>query len=385
MKILHVIPSISHVHGGPSIALETMTRALVNAGVEVEVATTNDDGARLLAVRLGEPMLRAGVTHWFFPRQTWFYKISLPLARWLRKNVAQYDVVHIHALFSFASTAAAYAAAQARAPYVVRPLGTLNRYGMTQRRASFKAFSYRWVERRILQHAARVHYTSAQERDEAEELGSAPPCSIIPVGIDTEALANIERARVHGAPLRILFLARLDAKKGVDVLLDAFARLCARGCAAELTIAGDGDAVLVENLKRHAESLGVVSHVTWRGFVQGDAKRAELERADVFVLPSHSENFGIAVAEAMAAGLPVVVTPQVGIAREIVEQDAGVLVTHNSERIADAFEALAQNETRRLEMGARGKRLAQEKFSVKAMLCRMIEMYERVIREAGLK
>src|SRR5690242_6919694 len=112
MKILHVIPSTSAADGGPSTALATMTRALVQAGVSVDVATTDDDGGKHLDVPLGEPVLRDGVRHWFFSRQTNFYKVSLPLARWLERNVWQHDVAHIHALFSYAALPAAWYASR---------------------------------------------------------------------------------------------------------------------------------------------------------------------------------------------------------------------------------------------------------------------------------
>lgn len=140
MQVLHVIPSISRVHGGPSIALETMVRGLAHAGATVHVATTDDDGAGRLDVPHGEPVTRDGATYFFFPRQTQFYKFSLPLTQWLGRSVKNYDALHIHALFSYASMPAAFFATRAHVPYILRPLGTLNRYGMQKHHAALKKF-----------------------------------------------------------------------------------------------------------------------------------------------------------------------------------------------------------------------------------------------------
>src|SRR3954447_12945346 len=130
MRVLHVIPSVAAVHGGPSVMLEQMARGLSQTGIDIHIATTDDDGAGRLNVPYGEAVLHGGVIYWYFPRQTRFYKYYRPLSAWLSRHVTDYQVVHIHALFSRASLAAAYWARRRGVPYMVRPLGTLNRWGM---------------------------------------------------------------------------------------------------------------------------------------------------------------------------------------------------------------------------------------------------------------
>lgn len=378
MKVLHVIPSISHVHGGPSIALEAMTRALAQAGVAVDVATTDDDGAGHLDVPLGAPVLRDGVTYWFFRRQTQFYKFSLPLTRWLARNVARYDVAHIHALFSYATVPASFYAARAHVPYIVRPLGTLNQYGMRQHHALIKKISFPLVERRILARAARVHYTSAQEKLEAEALGVTQPSVILPLGVAI-AQDEIARVRLPGEPLRILFLSRLDPKKGLDLLLPAFAALRAREVNAQLIIAGDGEDDFLNDVKRRAQELQLGAAVQWMGFITGDAKTRLLCDADIFVLPSYSENFGIAAVEAMGAGLPVIVTTEVGIADEIAEAGAGTVVAPGATALQQALAQLCADGALRDAMGARGRALARSRYSTEATTRALIDLYRDVI------
>jgi hypothetical protein len=161
-----------------------MERALTAQGVEVETITTDDDGPSLRNNKGdGEVRDENGVVRRYFRKQTEFYKVSLPLARWLKREVRRYDAVHIHALFSHTSIAAARAAKQAGVPYIIRPLGVLNQYGITQRRAFLKQFSLRWVEGPILRQAAAVHFALDAEREEAWRLGIAFKTAVIPLGI----------------------------------------------------------------------------------------------------------------------------------------------------------------------------------------------------------
>src|SRR5438093_6350394 len=230
IRALHVIPSLSLKHGGPSFAVHAIARALALVNVDVTIATTDDDGddARL-KVPIGQPIKEEAATVYYFRRSFLPYKISFGLARWLKSNVGQFDIVHIHALFSFSSTSAACAARRQGVPYVVRPLGVLNRWGLENRRAFLKRISLPLVELRILRHAAAVHYTSEAEKSEAGSISSkiaGLKSAVIPLPMKSET-GNAEDFRkrfpqVAGRRM-ILFLSRVDEKKGIELLLDAFA------------------------------------------------------------------------------------------------------------------------------------------------------------------
>lgn len=384
MRILHVIPSVSRVHGGPSVALETMVRASAQAGVQVDVVATDDDGAGHLEIPLGTRVERAQVGYWFFRRETHFYKFSLPLTRWLARHVASYDLLHIHALFSYPTMPAALFAARRGVPYVLRPLGTLNRVGIEQYHRTLKRVSFPLIERRMIRGASFLHYTSELERLQARELGVTQRSAVIPVGVPLDEKPPPVRGswRQKFAPqfpdrTLFLFMARLDPIKGLDVLLPAFARVRAQMPNAALVIAGAGEASYEKELRAECERRKLADDVLFVGYVEGDTKRALLGDADVFVLPSRSENQGVAVVEAMAAGLPVLVTPEVGIAGDIVRCQAGVMVT--GELLAEAMLQLAQNETRRRELGEHGQVLARDKFSIEAMTRGLMDMYEKAV------
>jgi glycosyltransferase involved in cell wall biosynthesis len=386
MRVLHVIPSVSLKDGGPSHALRLMTRELVRAGIQVDVATTDADGnAGRLDVPLDEPLEQDGVRLFYFRRQSRFYKMSWPMGRWLSERLRDYDLVHIHALFSYASNAAAQQAIAREVPYIIRPLGVLNRWGMANRRRLLKRLSLRFIERRILQNAAAIHYTSAAERQEAEEIGINTRAAVIPLGIDTATFDELpaperfcERFSIAAERRIILFLSRLDQKKGLDLLLPAFAEVRRQHPAALLAIAGDGDAAFVNGLSALAAQLAINEHIVWTGFLGGQDKLAAMAAAAVFALPSYSENFGIALVEALAAGLPCALSNQIGIAPDIESRRAGLVTEGDVASLAAALNRLLTDDTLRAQLSANAKRLARRQYSLEAMTGSLIDLYESV-------
>jgi glycosyltransferase involved in cell wall biosynthesis len=384
LKVLHVIPSIAAVHGGPSVMIEMMARCLAQSGVDLHIATTNDDGAGKLSVPCGEPVLRDGLTYWFFDRQTSFYKFSMPLSRWLSKHVSDYRIVHIHALFSHSSYAASHWAHRRGVPYIVRPLGVLNRWGMENRRPWLKDLSFRMIESRILANAALVHYTSEQERAEAELLGVKSNSVIIPNPVpsaaEVAAPGSFRAAHPELASREIiLFLSRFDRKKGLELLLPAYARVRQRFPSAVLVLAGSGDTQLVRELKTQAGTLGIAADIVWPGFLQNEAKLAAFADASIFVLPSWSENFGVAVIEAMAAGCPVVVTDQVAVHTDIAAANAGYVVPCEVEALAGAIVRMLEDQPARARMGSNGKCLTQTHYSPEAVTAKLTAAYRAIL------
>jgi glycosyltransferase involved in cell wall biosynthesis len=371
-----VIPSVSAADGGPSVQLRVLTGGLNRAGIEVHVATTDDGSA---GVPYGQPIVREGVTWWYFRRQTSFYKFSWPMNLWLGRHVADYDVVHIHALFSFAPAAAAYWAHRRSTPYVIRPLGVLNGWGMENRRPWLKRLSLQFLERRILENAAWVHFTSEQERQEASALGIRISSRIIPNPVPRTAPARPGRFRARYPELRdrhiVLFLSRFDRKKGLDLLLPAFAQVRRDFPTAALVLAGSGDTALEASLRASAQALNIAEDVFWPGFIDGDEKQEVFADADVFVLPSYSENFGIAAAEALAAGCPVIVSDQVAIHTDITAAAAGVVVPCDAGAIAGAIRAVLTDSRSRSLMASNGRRLADASYSIESVTRKVLNAY----------
>jgi glycosyltransferase involved in cell wall biosynthesis len=382
MRVLHVIPSLALAHGGPSVALPVMERALTVAGVEVETLTTDDDGpGRRVAKLVGQPIEENGVRRWYFRKQSEFYKFSLPLYRWLTREVHRFDLVHIHAVFAFPSVAAAWAARRSRIPYVIRPLGVLNRYGMTRRRALLKRVSVRAIEGPLLRDAAAVHFTSREEQTEVETLGWPHQSAVIPLGLEPPepAMASIFRSRHPEIGNRrcILFLSRLDPKKNVECLLRAVAKIRSKHDLG-LIVCGDGEAGYKSLLKKLGEVLGLGDAVVWAGHVDGEVKQSAFACAELFVLPSYSENFGIAAAEALMAGLPCVLSHGVAIAAEVDAASAGLAVAPRAEEIAAGICRFMDVPAMRLAAQENAKRLALEKYSAAAMGSKLVKFYREI-------
>lgn len=377
MKVLHVIPSLSTVHGGPTRALALMERALLAQGIAVETATTDDAGpGRHSGKPCGRPLAEDDAVRWYFGKTFEFYKPSVAFAGWIAREVRRYDLVHIHALFSFTSTNAAWAARRAGVPYIVRPLGTLNAYGMQQRRPWAKTLSMRLIESRILRHAAAVHFTSEQEAQEAGQLGIPMRQAIIPLAVEPAATAfhPSRFASLRGAPC-LLFLSRLDPKKNVEALLDAAALLSNEMPALRVLIAGDGPPAYVATLRARAASLGIAPRVMWTGHLEGAVKAAAFAAADVFVLPSHSENFGIAAAEALAAGVPCLLGNGVAIASEVAEAGAGIAVGTDAPGVCAALRRMIGDKEGLIRMSVHARCLAQQRYSVEAMGAALKHLY----------
>ena len=369
--------------------LRTMAHGLVRQGITIDVVTTDDNGTGRLDVPLGEPVVEDGVTYWYFPRQTRFYAFSFPLTRWLAEHVKDYDLLHIHALFSYATIPAAYWAKRLNIPYIVRPLGVLNRWGMTNRRAWLKKLSFSLIESRILSGAAAIHFTSEQEELEAAELGVSGRPIIIPNPVDVPpnvAKTNRGKFRARHPEVAdrtlILFLSRLDRKKGLDLLLPAFADVRATGLKAALIIAGDGEPTFVESLKEDAVRLGIVSDVFWAGFLTGEEKWSALADADLFVLPSYSENFGISLVEAMTFAVPVIVSDQVAIHREVSAAKAGLVIPCRHQDLVVALAQLISDANLRLRMGSNGQRLVETELSPKIAWRRSQSLYRQLLETA---
>jgi glycosyltransferase involved in cell wall biosynthesis len=372
MRILHVISSVAPRYGGPSTALREMCSALAARGHEVEVITTNLDGERDLAVPTGAPVADGGYTITYYPvRRPRGYAFSPGLARAMRGRIAEFDVVHIHSLYLFPTLVAARAARSARVPYVMRPHGTLDRYHRGKSRLR-KAVYDALAERRNLRGAAGIHFVSEDERRQA---GLDLPSFVIPLGVHVRPPAAVERERGL-----VTFVGRLSEKKGVDVLVDAFAQAASSHPEARLAIAGPDERGLEASLRERAAERGVADRVQFLGMLDAGERDALLARSAVFALPSAAENFGVSVVEALAAATPVVVTPSVATHAQIAGAKAGLVAERSAEAFAAAFTQLLDDPDEARELGENGRRLAGSSFGWDSASAQLEEMYETATR-----
>lgn len=390
MRVLHVIPSVSPRSGGPGRVIIEMSRALRDRGIELQVATTDADLESRLDVELEKSLMYKGVPVIFFPKQLNGFTYSRPLARWLDENVAGYDVVHIHAVFSHACVAAARACRRQGVPYIVRPLGTLDPWSMRQKPLRKHLFWHAGVKR-LLADAAAVHYTSELEKQAVEDTLGLKRGVFIRLGVENNfSTANSgpsifrQKFPLLGDNPYVILLSRLHPKKNPDLLLRAFLSLKddERFKRWNLVLAGEGEADYVESLKRLAQDGGANERVLFTGWLDGELKDSALKGASLLALPSSQENFGVCVIEALGSGVPVLISPHVNLAPEIESAGVGWIASLEETALRDALaEALADDDGR-ARRGREGKSFAQ-KYSWPEIACELEQLYRSIIISNG--
>jgi len=364
------------VDGGPNVAVRAIARGLARRGLEVTVVATNAAGAKSLDVPLDTPVIDDGVVFRFFARSVpGSWKFSWPMTRWLWANAASYDVVHVHALFSYATIPGCRAAAHVPVPYVLRPLGTLSDWSLGRRRWKKRPY-YALLERSHLEMASAIHVTSEAEAEDVARLGYADRVRVIPLGVDVAE--RRPRKTPGGASLRLLFLSRLHEKKNLPLLLRAIAHALDAPRRIELTIAGTGEPGYREQLVELARQLGLGDRVTFVGHVEGSAKERAFADADCFILPSAHENFGLAVAEALAAGLPAIISPGVALSSDVGAAGAGLITDATESALASAIAWTAEHPAALVEMGDRAWQLAHRSLSWETTCARLGSLYDEL-------
>ena len=357
-----------------------MCHALIASGREVLLVTTSSE-----AGIDGATVQFKNVPTVFFPAQFGkSFKYSLPLQKWLQSNVSEFDLVHIHAVFNHASIAAARACQTKDIPYIVRPFGTLDPWGMKQKPLRKKLF-WHATAKTMLRGAAAIHYTSETERQAVEQSLHLTRGFVVPLGVHLKNGANPEASLEHVLPgfednPYVLVLSRLLPTKGLDALLDAFLSLVQRKefMNWRLVLAGEGPPEFIRALEQNVTQNAASDFVRFTGWLSGPSKDVVLRNASLLALPSQHENFGLCVMEALSYGVPVLVSPHVGLSTQIVAERAGWVTETDVDSLEDTLATALGSESERLRRGAAGQKLAQ-RFDWKVVAEQLSEVYERVI------
>jgi glycosyltransferase involved in cell wall biosynthesis len=378
MKLLHLMSTVDPRAGGPIEGVRQRGLRLLEMGHEVEVASLDGPHERhLKAFPLPVHALGPG-------RGTYRYTASL--RPWLRAHADRYDAVIVNGLWQYHGFAAWQVMRELRRPYFVFTHGMLDPWF---RRAyplkHLKKWLYwPWAEYRVLRDAAAVLFTSEEERLLARQSFSLYRAREVVVSYGTQLppqdAASLREDFLSAHPeLRgkrvLLFLGRLHAKKGCDLLVEAFARVAAEEPRLHLLMAGPNQTDWLGRLKARAEVLGVMDRITWPGMLEGKAKWGAFYSSEVFVLPSHQENFGIVVAEALGCGLPVLLSDKVNVWREVMSARAGLAAADTKAGTLENLSSwLALPEEERTAMAQRARALFAERFSVDRMATSLIDV-----------
>jgi glycosyltransferase involved in cell wall biosynthesis len=369
IKILHTISSANPQGGGPIEGINRLGTTLETMGHRVEIASLDPPGAPFL----GQSPL---TIHPLGPTLSG-YGLSTRFIPWLRANCHRYDAVIVNGIWQFHSLGVRLALRNTRTPYVVFTHGMLDpwfkkRYPLKHLK---KWMYWPWAEYRVLRDARAVLFTCEEERVLARQSFWLYRCNEVVVGYGTNRpTVDFEACRkeflfrfpeLQGKRVA-LFLGRIHPKKGCDLLIKAFAKVLASDPSWHLVFAGPDQTGWQKKLARIAKSLGVASRITWTGMVSGAMKWGAIQSSEVFVLPSHQENFGIAVAEALAAGLPALVTNKVNIWREIEASGAGLVAGDSLNGVCSLLQTYTElSPGAKSKMRGRAQQCFEENFEIK--------------------
>jgi glycosyltransferase involved in cell wall biosynthesis len=399
MRVLHVIASVDPRGGGPIDGVMSSAAVWGANGHERNVLSLEAPEASWIA---GSPVKVFTVGFqgaWYRPLRRLFpwvrYAYTPGLRRWLRRHGKSYDGIIINGLWNYASLGTWLTLRRLDLPYFVFTHGMLDPWFNRAYpiKAFFKAIYWKLFEHRVLRDARGVFFTCDEERQLARHSFSPYVANEFVVGYGTQdvggdpgAQRTVFAARVPALKGRkfILFLSRIHPKKGVDMLIRAFARNAGLFPDIDLVIAGPDQLGWAHDLQRLAADLGIADRVHWPGMLSGDAKWGAFRSADFFVLPSHQENFGIVIAEAMALSKPVLITNKVNIWREIEADKAGLVVNDDVDAIDDGLRRLcALTPMQRDEIGRNGRQCFLTRYNLETNAMQLLPLMLRLSNKRG--
>jgi glycosyltransferase involved in cell wall biosynthesis len=384
LRICHVISSLDARAGGPAVALAGLASAQQSAGMQISIIATpregeSDDAAKNLRAQQIQVEL-LGPASGRLRRHP-------QIVPTLEKLIPQVDLLHIHALWEEIQHQASRLARKFNKPYIIRPCGMLDPWSLSQNLLVKKLYLMVRM-RRDLNCAAALHFTTGAERDLTEPLRLKAPAIVEPNGLDVrefDPLPPAENFRQRIPQFRdrriVLFLSRVHPKKGLDLLIPAFAR--AKRENAVLVIAGPDDDGYGTTVRDMVTREGLINDVAFTGMLRGAVRVEAMAAADLFVLPSYQENFGIAVVEALACGCPVIISDQVNIHAEVSQANVGAVVPMDVAQLSEQITRWLADDSLRADAAKRGREFALKRFAWEQIAQRWGYHYSRLCATGG--
>ena len=385
VRYLHVLHSLDPEHGGPPHGVKQLAAAAIRLQQEVEVVSL-DSPANPWQREWPCPVHCVGPA-------VFKYGYAPRFARWLRHNLARFDAVVVNGIWQYHSLATWRVLRASAVPYYVFTHGMLDpwfkrRYPLKHLK---KLLYWPWAEYRVLADARAVLFTSEEEKLLARQSFPLYRAREIVLSYGTPGLtgdADAQRTMFlqrfpHLRGKRcFLFLSRIHPKKGLDLLIEACAPLLRADAALQLVIAGPDKSGLQPQLARLAQQLGVSQSITWTGWVNDDVKAGAFHAAEAFVLPSHQENFGMVVAEALSARLPVLISNKVNIWREIAADDAGLVAEDTLQGTREMLQRwLALSDDERRAMAGNAAHCFRQRFHIDSEACNILQLFAQHARQ----
>jgi len=381
LKILHICAAYkpAYIYGGPTMSVSMLSEQLVKAGVAVKVYTTTANGKTELPVTPDQTTVVDGVTVTYFKRLTKDHSHFSPaLLKQLWKNAHEFDLVHIHAWWNLVSVLSCLVAVMRNVPVLLSARGTLSSYSFQNKNIGPKWLIHNLLGKQLMNNCD-VHVTSQREKVAMENLIHPKSITVLPNFVKLPAKKSYPENEPSPL-LRLLFFSRVEEKKGLDILFNALALV---NVPFYLTIAGDGDSEYIAYLKTIAANNNISDRIHWAGF-QSENKFEVLHNHDLFVLPSHDENFGNVVIECLSTGTPVLITRQVGLSDYVAANNLGWICDNNPESVSKAITDIAENEKHELgQIRKIAPDIIYNDFNEDNLVKRYVNMYDQLIKANG--
>jgi glycosyltransferase involved in cell wall biosynthesis len=388
VRILHLIPYMHPSAGGPPVVVDAWCRELKARGAEIEVLTT--DSYSPGRDRAWEEQYRSAYPVTVLPcwgPRGFGYSTQMPSQ--LREKLQSCDLVHVHNLWSYCNRLAARLCPSAHVPFVVSPHGMLDPHSMGRKPWKKKLYG-KLVEFPQLRKAAGLFFTHPEEERLARETCSQLPRGyVVPLGTEEPPAESREQLAAEFLKQfpdladreRVVFLGRLHPKKGLDLLVSAFARVAELRPRAKLILIGPGDLSYVNELFRQVRSLNLAERVVSLGSLSGRDKWAALAAGEVYVLPSYQENFAIALVEALRIGTPVICSRRVNIWADLAAAGAATVCDLTIESVGNSILQLLQNPARSQDQSRNGAAFAAMTYTWPKSVDRLSQVYAQLITQ----
>ena len=390
MKILHIIPGYYPAieFGGPTESVLQLNRALVNKGITVDVLTTDAGLKGRKDIVLNKWIIKDKMRIKYFPCYLLGnYAFSLNITQAIFSEINRYDLVHLTAIWSFPFLVGGIASLLSKKPYLISPRGMLYDEAINIKSKRFKKLYYSLILKCALEKANAIHFTTEDEKGKVSSFVKLSNESfVVPNGIDlnlfnTLPIKNLfkDKYPILKNKKYILYLGRINKQKGLDILLESFQELVKKFEDLILVVAGPDNDDYRNEMERWLKNRNLSSKVLFTGILKGDDKLSAYVDAELFVLPSYFENFGMSVVEAMACGTPVVISSRVGIYKEVEQSKSGIVVETNPGSLFDGINMLLNNASLKKEIAGNGKMLVKNKYDINKVADMMIDTYKEVI------
>ncbi len=377
MRVLHVIPYVAANFGGPSQVIQDMVCANNLASIQADILTTSAglDNTETTNLKNKFEKFSANLFIQELSRfGMWFY--APQLKEWLEKNISNYDLLHLHIPFTYPLAIGADLAREAKIPYIISCHGLLSRWCLKQKYLKKKIY-LELFERRRINGASILHVTTSFEADEVALQNFTTEIKTSPLAVNNRALKKEKHSNLQ--PLQVVCVARLHPVKKLEVLIKAVAGAHYDGIPIRLEIAGEGPEAYLIELRKLTEALKVSDLVTFHGYLNTKEVEKLLYESDLFVILSSHENFCLSAAEALACGLPVILSDQVGMSDEVKKAGAGIIVpVDNVHETSNAIKQLNDPVVRQ-NYGSNGYKLVHKTFSIHSLSRNLHTHYSTIL------